>query len=311
MRRRVIAAFDRFIDARALSDTEIAKVLRERETDIAVDLNGHTHGSRMEIFAHRPARIQVGYLGFPGTSGANFFDYIIGDEVLLPQALQPFYSEKIMRLPGTFWVSDSTRSRAPIPTRAAVGLPEEGFVFCAFNNHWKITQRFFAVWMRLLAAVPGSVLWLKHARDDIVARLKNEAASRGIAPDRLIFAPPLDPVEDHIARHAAADLFLDTLPYNAHASASDALWAGLPVVTCLGSGFPGRVGASLLQAIGLPELITEDLENYEALALALARDPSRLAGLRERLERNRVSSRLFDTAAHCREIEAAYRQMLT
>jgi predicted O-linked N-acetylglucosamine transferase (SPINDLY family) len=309
MRLRLTKAFDHFLDVRDCSDAEIARLLREGEFDIAVDLKGHTEGARCGILAHRPCPVQVNYLGYPGTV-APWLDYIIGDAVALPFDHQPFYSEKIIHLPHSYQVNDSTRA-IPIQTlsRNASGLPRDGFVFCCFNAAWKIAPAMFDVWLRLLAAVPGSVLWLLEDNPAMPGNLKHAAAARGVDPARLIFAPRVPPAE-HLARHRLADLFLDTLPYNAHTTASDALWAGLPVITCLGAQFDGRVAASLLHAMGMAELVTHSLGEYEALAMTLARDPARLADVRARLAANRPTSPLFDTDLFRRHIEWAYLQMV-
>jgi predicted O-linked N-acetylglucosamine transferase (SPINDLY family) len=264
----------------------------------------------MGIFAERAAPIQVGYLGYAGTSGADYIDYIIGDAVVLPFTHQPCYSERIVQLPDSFFACDTQRpiaSRAP--TRREAGLPEQGFVFCCFNNAAKLQPAMFDLWMRLLDAVPGSVLWLSPKQASAERNLRREAQRRGIAPQRLVFAAREAKMADHLARHRLADLFLDTLPYNAHATASDALWAGLPVLTCLGGGFAARVAASLLTAAGLPELATASLADYEALALRLAGDAALLGELRQRLDRHRGSHPLFDTARLCRHLEAAYTTM--
>jgi len=306
MRERLIQGFDRFEDVRARTDAEVAALLRRGEFDIAIDLKGHTEGARPGILAHRPCPVQVSYLGYPGTIGAPWLDYIIADAVVLPFSHQAFYSEKIVHLPHCYQANDSTRAIAEqTPTRAEAGLPPDGFVFCCFNAAWKITPEIIDVWMRLLAQVEGSVLWLLEDNAVSPVHLRSAAAARGIDPARLIFAPRL-PSAAHLARHRLADLFVDTLPYNAHTTASDALWAGLPLVTCLGEQFDGRVAASLLQAVGLPELVTDELAAYEALALALAKDPARLAQLRARLAANRLSSPLYDTVRFCASLEAAY-----
>ena len=310
LRARLMKGFDRFEDVRARSDAEVAALLRDGEFDIAIDLKGHTEGSRPGILAHRPCPVQVHYLGYPGTIAAPWLDYIIGDAVVLPFDHQPFYSEKIVHLPHCYQVNDSTRTiAAETPMRSDAGLPPEDFVFCCFNAAWKITPAIFDIWMRLLAKVEGSVLWLLEDNDAMPGHLRTAAAARGIDPARLVFAPRA-PSAAHLARHRLADLFLDTLPYNAHTTASDALWAGLPVLTCLGAQFDGRVAASLLRAIGLPELVTRTMDAYEALALALARDPVRLANLRARLSANRLSSPLYDTDRFHVSLEAAYLRML-
>jgi predicted O-linked N-acetylglucosamine transferase (SPINDLY family) len=309
MRARLVQAFDRFEDVRLKSDAEIAQWLREQEFDIAVDLKGHTEDSRPGILAHRPCPVQVNYLGYPGTIGAPWLDYILADARVLPFERQPFYSEKIVHLPHCYQANDSMRAIGETPTRAQAGLPDEGFVFCCFNAAWKITPAMFDVWMHLLASVPGSVLWLLDDNETAKRNLRAAALSRGIDTARLIFAPRI-PSTAHLARHRRADLFLDTLPYNAHTTASDALWAGLPLLTCLGKQFDGRVAASMLETIGLQELVTQDMNAYEALALALARDPARLAVVRERLDANLRTSPLYDTDRFCRSIEAAYRKMM-
>ena len=274
-----------------------------------VDLAGYTLGHRPEILAHRPAPIAVSYLGYAGTMGADFIDYIIGDRIALPFDRQQFFTERIVHLPDCFMVSDAQRAiAAEVPTRRDVGLPD-GIVFCAFNNHAKVAEPMFDLWMRLLRAVDGSVLWLAEAKGVVADNLRRAAAARGVDPVRLVFAQRLAGFADHLARHRLADLFLDTLPYNAHTTANDALWAGLPVVTCRGNCLAGRVAASLLDAVGLGELATEYLADYEALALRLAADPIELSRLKARLERNRLTCALFDTARVTRNIEAAYRAM--
>ena len=252
----------------------------------------------------------MSYLGFPGTTGAGFIDYVIADEIVLPFDQQPFYTEKIVHLPDCYQVNDSKRQiAARMPTRGACGLPEQGFVFCSFNNNYKITPPVFDRWMRLLDKVEGSVLWLLRDNASAEKNLRREAVARGIAPERLVFADRL-PLAEHLARHRLADLFLDTLPVNAHTTASDALWAGLPVLTCPGKSFAARVAASLLHAVGLPELVTNSLEEYEALALKLARDRSLLVRYRKRLEKNRAKAPLFDTDRFRQHLEQAYLTML-
>jgi predicted O-linked N-acetylglucosamine transferase (SPINDLY family) len=309
MRHRLVKGFDRFVDVGDRGDVDTARLLREGRFDIAVDLKGHTEGARCGILAHRPCPVQVSYLGYPGTV-APWLDYVIGDAIVLPFEQQPFYSEKIVHLPHSYQVNDSARIRpAQAPTREAAGLPESGFVFCCFNAAWKITPAMFGIWMRLLAAVPGSVLWLLEDNRVMPANLKRSAVAHGIDPARLVFASRVPPAA-HLARHRLAGLFLDTLPYNAHTTASDALWMGLPVVTCLGAQFDGRVAASLLNAVGMPELVTHTPGAYETLALALARDPARLAGLKSRLAANRRASPLYDTDLFRRHIELAYLRMV-
>jgi predicted O-linked N-acetylglucosamine transferase (SPINDLY family) len=307
MRARIRRSFDSFEDVRGKSDAEVAAMLKARETDIAVDLNGHTAGARPGIFACRPAPVQVNYLVYPGTVGADFIDYVLADATVLPADQQAFFREKIVHLPDCYQANDATRAVPPAPTRAEAGLPGDAIVFCCFNNSWKITAPLFDVWMRLLGKVPNGVLWLLDGPH--VANLRKQSGARGIDPGRLIFAPMLPP-DPHLARHRLADLFLDTLPYNAHTTCSDALWAGVPVVTCYGKSFPGRVAASLLKAIGLPELVTTRLEGYEALALELALNPALLKATREKLARNRLTAPLYDSDRFRRNIEAAYEAML-
>lgn len=306
MRARLESAFDRFIDVRHRSDREVAELLRELEIDIAVDLQGFTSGCRAGIFAQRGAPIQVNWLGYPGTSGADYIDYIIADSVLIPKEDHPHYTERVVTLPDCYQPNDSKRGiAAHTPTRAELGLPEHGFVFCCFNNNHKIAPRVFDIWMRLLARVEGSVLWLLKDHAAAERNLRREAEARGVDPARLVFAPRVK-MEEHLARQRRADLFLDTLPYNAHVTASDALWAGLPVLTRVGSAFAARVAASLLHAMGLPELIARSSEEYEDLALELAKNTALLANIRARLARNRETHPLFDTERFRRHLEAAY-----
>jgi len=248
-------------------------------------------------------------MGYPGTSGSDFIDYIVADRIVVPPDQDRFFSEKIAALPTTLWVTDTKREVPPPPSRAEAGLPETGFVFCCFNHNWKITPPLFEIWMRLLRTVDGSVLWLLEGNASIRENLRKETEARGVAPDRLIFAGRTTP-QAHLARQQLADLFLDTLPYNAHTTASDALWAGLPLLTVPGHSFPARVAASILQAAGLPELITQDFASYEAMALKLARDASALKSIRDKLVATRTAMPLFDTARFTRELEAAYIAML-
>lgn len=309
MRDRLSAAFDRFVDVSVKSDQEVAELSRELAIDVAVDLKGFTRDERHGIFSHRAAPIQVNYLGYPGTLAAGCIDYIIADPMLIPADSRQHYAEKVVYLPGSYQVNDRRRRIADRQfSRAELGLPPAGFVFCCFNRNYKITPDTFGSWARILERIEGSVLWLLEDHPVAARNLRSEAQSRGMNGERLIFAPRMPPPE-HLARHRAADLFIDTLPCNAHTTASDALWAGLPVLTCQGESFPARVAASLLSAVGLPELITATQEQYEALAIALATDPSRLAELRDRLSRNRLTAPLFDTALFTRHIEDAYTQM--
>lgn len=305
IRARLVKGFDRFHDFAALNSDEIARRLREMEIDIAIDLAGHTGGGRPRIFAHRPAPVQAAWLGYPSTTGASFIDYLIADPVVAPFEDQAFFTEKLMHLPHTYFPTDPVREIGAVPSREACGLPRDGFVFCAFNNHWKITRPLFEVWMRLLASVPQSVLWLRQPGPDARANLDREADGRGIDPARLVYADVM-PREIHLARHANANLFLDTLPYNAHATAADALGAGLPVLTCRGQAFAGRVAASLLEAVGLPELVTHNLEDYEKRALELARDPHQLQAVQQKLARNLAELPLFDADRFRRDIEELF-----
>lgn len=306
MRQRLTAAFDRFEDVRGISDAEVARMLREREIDIAIDLKGYTADTRCGILAYRPCPVQVSYLGYPGTLGAAFIDYIVADPVVIPPGAEPFYTEQVVRLPDSYQPNDRTRRIADsTPPRSGHGLPETGFVFCCFNSNYKITPAVFDIWMRLLHRVPGSVLWLLEGNGEAAANLRREAARRGIDPARLVFAPRAG-LPDHLARHRHADLFLDTLPVNAHTTASDALWAGLPVLTCLGEAFAARVAGSLLHAAGLPELVTGNLDDYETMAFRLATRPDELAALKQRLAANRLTCPLFDTDRYRRHLEQAF-----
>jgi len=309
IRARIARGFDRFLDLRAETDAAIAGRLADLGVDIAVDLKGHTKDNRFGIFARRPAPVQISYLGYPGTTGGAYMDYVIADPIVLPQDQQQFWAERIIHLPGCYQVNDAQRRiAAESPSRAACGLPEQGFVFCCFNNSYKIAPPVFAVWMRLLQQVPGSVLWLYRDNDDAVLRLRAAAAALGVDPARLVFAGKL-PLDAHLARHRRADLFLDTLPYCAHTTASDALWAGLPLVTCRGESFASRVAASLLAAVGLGELATDTMDDYAALALRLAQDPALLADIRQRLGRQAPEAALFDGDQCRRQLEAAYHKI--
>jgi protein O-GlcNAc transferase len=308
MRTRLVSAFDRFTDIDALPHRDAAARIRADDIDILVDLKGHTHRARPKILAFRPAPVQVNYLGFPGTMGAPFIDYIVADDFIVPRDRRTPYAEKLAYLPDCYQPNDTRREIAAAPGRAACGLPAQGFVFCAFNNSFKITPAFFAVWMRLLHQVPGSVLWLLESNALVRRNLTAAAAAAGVDPGRLMFAPML-PHGQHLARHRHADLFLDTLPCNAHTTASDALWAGLPVLTCAGETFAGRVAGSIVRAAGLAEMVTNSPRDYEALALELARDPARLAAIRSRLCAGRKNLPLFDMAKRTRDLEALYARM--
>jgi predicted O-linked N-acetylglucosamine transferase (SPINDLY family) len=310
IRARLIKAFDRFVSIATLSDEEAARRVLDENIDILVNVDGYSGHIRMGIFARRPAPVQVNWLGYPGTLGASYMDYIIGDAIVLPESEHGCYAEKIVTLPHAYQVNDDRRATpAAIPDRAAHGLPEKGFVFCNFNQGYKITPLIFSCWMRLLKQVEGSGLWLLEADPLFQANLRREAETRGVSGARLIFAPIVEQ-DAHLARMALADLFLDTLPYNAHTTCSDALWAGLPVLTCRGSAFPGRVAASLLTAMELPELIAANMNDYEREALRLARDPVHLRALREKIPAKRDNSPLFDTDLYRRHLESAYRTMM-
>ena len=310
IRGRLQAAFGEFVDLRDCSHAASAARIRADAVDILVDLKGYTGDARPEILARRPAPIQVSYLGYPGTMGTEAVDFVIADPIVVPADEQPHFTERLVHLPDCYQVNDRRRPIAPeTPSRAECGLPEAGFVFCCFNSAYKITPAMFDVWMRLVARVPGSVLWLLEPGAAGAANLRREAEARlagGAA--RLVFAPWL-PNPQHLARLRLAGLFLDTLPYNAHTLASDALWAGCPVVTCAGGAFPGRVAASLLRAAGLPELVTQTLADYEAMALDLALDPLRLRAIREKLEANRLTAPLFDSRRFTRHLESAFETM--
>jgi predicted O-linked N-acetylglucosamine transferase (SPINDLY family) len=309
MRKRVAAAFDQFIDVRGQSGKAVAQLSRELEIDIAVDLKGYTEDCRIEIFSHRAAPVQVNYLGYPGTMGAKYIDYLIADRILIPTENQLHYAEKIVYLPYSYQVNDAKRKIANrLFTREELDLPPTAFVFCCFNNNYKITPLTFNSWMRILKRVENSVLWLLEDNPTAADNLRKEADSRGIDSARLVFAKRMS-LDEHLARHRAADLFIDTLPYNAHTSASDSLWAGLPVLTCIGEAFASRVAASLLNAICLPELITSTQEEYEALAVELASHPERLTRIKWKLEQNKLTAPLFDTPLFTKHIEMAYATM--
>jgi protein O-GlcNAc transferase len=308
MREKISGAFDVFRDIHSLSDIEALKIINNDKIDIAVDLTGYTNFSRTSLFSFRPAPVQINYLGYPGTLGANFIDYIISDQNLIPKGFQKFYTEMPIYLPHTYWPTDDTCIISQkVQTKEDMKLPGDGFVFCCFNNNYKISPTEFDIWMRLMAKVEGSVLWLLKSNKWTENNLKKEAESRGISGDRVIFAERLDNSE-HLARHRFADLFLDTFNYNAHTTASDALWAGLPLVTKLGKGFAARVAGSLLNAVDLPELITETEEDYEALILKLATNPTKLAKIKEKLANNRLNQPLFNTELYTRHLENGYQQ---
>jgi len=306
MSARLKQAFDHWIDIGALTDAEAAEKIRAAGIDILVNLNGWFGKHRMGVFAHRPAPVQVNYLGFPGTIGAPYMDYIIADRIVIPEGEQRFYDEAVVALPGSYQVNDDRgRKIAPRPTRQEAGLPARGFIFCNFNQSYKLTPDTFAGWMRILKRVDGGVLWLLDAVAPFADNIRQHAESQGVAGERILFAPDQPPAQ-HLARLSLADLFLDGLPYNAHTTASDALWAGVPLITQAGRAFAGRVAACLLEAAGLPELVMQSQDDCEALAVKLATDPTALAAVKQKLTRN---SPLFDTDLFRRRIEAAYEEM--
>jgi predicted O-linked N-acetylglucosamine transferase (SPINDLY family) len=309
MRERIAASAGKFIDAQDMSDDAVAALLHEMKIDIAVDLNGHTGDARTRVLASRPAPVQVNYLGFPGSMGAPYIDYILADRIVIPPSNAAYYDEKIVYLPHSYQINDSKRPSPSLrPPRAQAGLPERGFIFCSFNNSYKILPDVFGIWMHLLRETEGSILWLLADNPIAADNLRRETMSRGIDPERIVFAPRVSP-DEHLARLPLADLFLDTLPYNAHTTASDALWMGLPLVTCLGHTFSGRVAASLLTTAGLPELIANSMSEYEELARRLARAPGLLEAFRGKLTRNRDASPLFNTKKTTRVLENAYTKM--
>jgi predicted O-linked N-acetylglucosamine transferase (SPINDLY family) len=309
-REALLGRVDHFADVADLSDRAVVELARGHGLDLAIDLKGYTRNGRSQLFAHRLAPVQVSYLGYPGTSGADFFDYLIADAVVVPDAELAHYSERVVRLPHSYQPNDDRRAIAPAQTtRARFGLPETGFVFCCFNQNYKIGPREWAIWMRLLQRVDGSVLWLLRSNKWAEANLRRAAKQAGVAPTRLVFAGRLHHAE-HLERHRHADLFIDTFNVNAHTTASDALWAGLPVVTRPGRQFAARVAASLLTAIDLPELIAESDEAYETLILDLATDPARLAAIRAKLAANRLTAPLFDTVRYTRDFESALLEMV-
>lgn len=308
MRERLTKAFDQFVDIRNLSNFEAADRISRDRIDILVDLKGYTQNTRSAILALRPARIQVNYLGYPGTMGADFVDYLIADRFIIPAEHQVHYTEEVIYLDGCYQPNDCTRSRPDAPARRECGLPEDAIVFCSFNQTYKITPKIFDIWCRLLRDVPGSVLWLLASSPEAEGNLKREAQKRDITPDRLVIAPTMSP-EKHRARLQCADLFLDTLPYNAHTTCSDALWMGLPVITCPGDTFASRVAGSLLNALYLPELVTEDLDAYYTLALDLARNNEKRAALRTRIKSNCDSAPLFNSERFTLSLEKTYQTM--
>ena len=309
MRIRLQQSFDQLIDASTMSDIEIAQLSRDLKIDIAVDLKGFTQNCRTGIFAYRAAPIQLSYLGYPGTMSTNYIDYLIADRTLIPQEAQQAYSEKIAYLPNSYQANDRKRVISDKRfTKGDLGLPEQGFIFCSFNNNYKILPATFEIWMRILKAVDGSVLWLYEDNAAAADHLRQEAEKRGVHPSRLVFAKRM-PLAEHLARHQLADLFIDAFPCNAHTTASDALWAGLPVLTLMGNSFASRVAASLLKAIELPELITSTPQAYEALAIEIAKNPAKLAALKQKLASNRLTTPLFDTPQFTKDLERSYVQI--
>jgi len=308
LRARMTRAFDTFHDMQAATPRQLAEALRGLEADIVIDLNGHTEGDHFAALALRPAPLQVAWLGYPGTTGATFIDYVLGDAIVTPFADQAFFAEQIVQLPDCYFPTSYAPLPAP-PSRAEAGLPQAGFVFGCFSNSWKITQPVFDSWMRLLAQVDGSVLWLLDANADAKTNLRRHAQAANIDPARLVFAPRVAS-QANLARLALADLMLDTQPYPGHMTASDALWAGVPLVTMVGQAFAARAAASIVTAAGLPELVTQNLAAYEALAIAVARDPARLAALHARLVASRATAPLFDTGRLTRHVEDAYITMM-
>jgi len=310
MRKRLERAFDRFIDVSSTADRDVARLAREQGVEVAVDLAGYTGGARSGIFAHRAAPIQVNYLGYAGTLGVDYIDYLIADRTVIPPDRQAHYRERVVYLPYSYLPNDSSRTIATCSrSRAEYGLAETGFVFCSFNNSYKITPKVFALWMRLLQAIPGSILWLSRSDPMTVANLHREATGHGIAAERLVFGERMPSAAEHLARYRAADLFLDTLPYNAHATTVDAVWSGCPVLTRLGNAFAGRAAASVLLSLGMPELVTRSAEEYERTAIQLATESQTLAAIKARLALKVASSPLFDTPLLTRHLETAFQVM--
>jgi protein O-GlcNAc transferase len=308
MQQRIKSAVDVFVDVTKMNDRDIVLLARQDKIDIAIDLTGYTKNNRTGIFAYRAAPIQISYLGHGGTMGADFIDYIIADPIVIPRTHEQHYNEKIIRVPNAYQPNDNTRELSKKPmSRSEAGLPDQGFVFCCFNNNYKIMPTEFDIWMRLLLKVEGSVLWMRNSNELSVVNLRKEAEKRGVDAFRIIFAEGV-PMDEHLARHKLADLFVDTFYFNAHTTASDALWAGLPVVSKLGEGLPARVAGSFLTAIGLPELITKTKDDYEALILDLALNPDRLNAIRDKLNRNRLTAPLFNTELVTKHLEEGYQQ---
>jgi protein O-GlcNAc transferase len=305
---RVRAAFDRFVDVSARTDADVSEMMRQMEIDIAIDLTGFTEGQRTQIFARRAAPVQVNYLGYPGTMGASFIDYILADEFVIPAASRQHYAEEVIHLPGCFHPTDDRRCVPEKISRARSGLPEDALVCCSLNNSYKYSARLLDIWIRMVQQARDGVLWLLAPDATTEANLRDYVTARGLSKERLFFARRM-PYEEHLARLTCADLFLDTVPFNGGATVSDVLWAGVPVLTCAGEAFAARMAGSLLHAVGLPELVTSSLEEYERLGLEVVTDTARLHTLRQRLENQRSDSPLFDTTRYCRNLEAAYQGM--
>lgn len=311
IQRNLRAAFDHFVPVKELGDLDVAQLIHDNEIDILINLNGYTAETRNRIFSYRPAPVQINYLGYPATMGAHYIDYIMADKTVVPMEHQPHYTESIVHLPDSYFPVDCrNRTINTTTTRTEHGLPEDEFVFCCFNASQKITPHMFDIWMRLLNKIEGSVLWLFEANELCKSNIQREIIARKIDPNRIIFAKKLDLMEDHQARCSLPDLFLDTLPFNAHATAADALCAGLPILTCLGEAFAGRVAASLLTAIDIPELITTSLEEYEAKALELANNPAKLQKIRDKLSQKLAAGPLFDGAKYARDMELTFEHMI-
>lgn len=308
-RDRIAKGVEHFIDASTMTDAEVVDVARALALDIAVDLGGHTMDARTKVFAQRVARWQVNYLGYPGSMGAPYMDVIFADDTVVPEECDAVYSERVIRLPNTFQINDRQRKIGQIKPREFYGLPEQGLVLASFNISYKLNPPIFDVWCRLLEASPKSALWLLGESEVQMENLQKEAAARGVDPARLVFADRMA-YADHLARYRHVDLVLDTLPFNGGTSTSDALWGGVPVLTCMGNTFAARMSASLLKAVGLPELITNSMAEYERLAMCLVADPDRLKSMKDAIEVSRNSCALFGTVEKTRDIEKAYKALL-
>jgi predicted O-linked N-acetylglucosamine transferase (SPINDLY family) len=309
LRKRVMTAMDHFFRINAVSDEAAAKLIRSHEIDVLVDLQGQTAGARADIFGYRPAPIQITYLGLPATTGLPALDYVIADEFLIPRDETRHYSERPLYMPHVYQVSDRNRVAAPAPSRKSCGLPESGFVFCSFNNNYKYTPDMFAIWLRLLKTIPGSVLWLLADNQWAEENLRLESARMNVSPDRLIFAARVSP-EEYLARYHCADLFLDTFPFNAGTTANDCLWMGCPLLTLSGRSFASRMAGSLLNAANLPDLITYNAKDYEDAAIALARSPQRCLQIRQQLSAVRERGALFDTPRFVRDLESRLQNLV-